>query len=72
MTVTSTILVLKALFQVSWKFDFAIETISNTSLEPNYGLALTELEYRMQSHMSGICVCILQINAKCFHIPTLM
>ena len=60
-----------ALFQVSWKFNFAIETISNTSLEPNYRVALIELEHRVQSHMSCIFVCILQIHAKCFRIPTL-
>ena len=41
--------VFKALFQVSWKFNFAIETISNTSLEQNYRAALTELEHRMQN-----------------------
>ena len=62
----------KAPLQVSCKFNFAIETITNTSLKPNYGLALIELEHKMQSHMSGIFVCILQIHAKCFYIATLL
>ena len=66
-TVKSTILVFKVLFQVSWKFDFGIETFSNT-LEPNCRVALIKLEHRMQSHVSRIFVCILQIHAKCFRI----
>ena len=35
-TVESIIVVFKALFRVFWKFNFSIETISKTSLEPNY------------------------------------
>ena len=69
-TVKSTILVFKVLLQVSWKFNFSIETISNT-LELNYRAALIELEHGMQSHMSCIFVYILQIHAKCFRILTL-
>ena len=57
-TVKSTILVFKVLLQVSWKFNFSIETVSNT-LEPNYRVALMELEHSMQSHMSCIFVYIL-------------
>ena len=48
----------KTPFQVSRKFNFAIETISNTSLEPNYRVALMELEHRTQSHMSCIYFCV--------------
>ena len=70
-TVKSIIVVFKVLFRVFWKFNFSIKTISKTSLEPNYRVALIELEHRMQSYMSCIFVCILQIHAKCFCIPTL-
>ena len=52
--IRSTILVFKALFQVFGGFNFDIETISNTSLEPNFRVALIELEHKMQSHMSCI------------------
>ena len=70
-TVKSIIIVFKVSFRVFWKFNFSIKTISKTSLEPNYKDALIELEHRMQSYMSCIFVCILQIHAKCFRIPTL-
>ena len=70
-TVKSIIVVFKVLFPVFWKFNFSIETINKTSLEPNYRVALIELEHGMQSYMSYIFVCILQIHAKCFCIPTL-
>ena len=62
--VKSTVSVFKALFQASWKFNYVIETIRNTSLETNYRVALTELEHRIQSHMYCIFICILQIHAK--------
>ena len=61
----------KALFQVSWKFNLAIETMSNTWLEPNYRVALIELEHRMQNHIYCIFVSTLQTHAKCFHFRTL-
>ena len=61
----------KVLFRVFWKFNFSIKTISKTSLEPNYRIALIELEHRMQSYMSCIFVSILQIHVKFFRIPTL-
>ena len=70
-TVTSTIAVFKVLFLVFWKFNFFIKTISKTSLEPNYKVALIELEHRVQSYMSCIFVCIPQIHAKCFRTPSL-
>ena len=70
-TLKSIIVVFKALFRVFWKFNFSIETISKTSLEPNYRVALVELEHRMRSYMSCVFVCILQMHAKCFRIPTL-
>ena len=61
----------KALFQVSWKFNLAIKTMSNTWLEPNYRIALIELEQRMQNHIYCIFVSTLQTHAKCFHFRAL-
>ena len=70
-TVKSIIVVFKFLFRGFWKFNISIKTISKTSLEPNYRIALIELEHRMQSYMSCIFVSILQIHVKFFRIPTL-
>ena len=61
----------KFLFRGFWKFNISIKTISKTSLEPNYRIALIELEHRMQSYMSCLFVSILQIHVKFFRIPTL-
>ena len=68
MTVESTILVFKVLFRVFWKFNFSIKSINKTLLEPNYSVALIELEHRMQSQISCIFVSILEIHAKSFRI----
>ena len=59
-TVKSTILVFKVLFQVSWTFNFSIETISN-SLKPNYWVALIKLYHRMHK---ATCLVFLSVYFK--------
>ena len=47
------IAVFKVLFRVFWKFNFSIKTISKTSLEPNYRVALIELDRKVITEKAG-------------------
>ena len=59
------------LFQVSWKFNFSTEAIRNTSLEPNYRVALNRVRaYNPMSHVLYFCLHTSN-TCKIFRIPTL-
>ena len=59
------------LFQVSWKLNFSTEAIRNTSLEPNYRVALNWARaYHAMSHVLYFCLHTSN-TCKIFRIPTL-